>query len=81
MILQPKQLKIVFRQVFSIECLKTGNWLKEFSIVYLKSGKSLTGSFRVRLKAGNWLKEFSIVCPKSGKGLTGSFCVRLEAGN
>ena len=30
--------------------LKTGNWLKDFSIVYLKSGKGLTGFFYGALK-------------------------------
>ena len=37
-----------------MECLKTGNWLKKFSIVHLKSR--------------NWLKKFSIVRLKTGKG-------------
>ena len=51
-----------------MECLKTGNWLKDFSIVHLKSGKSLTDFFMECLKTGNWLKDFSIVRLKSGKG-------------
>ena len=57
----------------SMECLKTGNWLKKFFIVYLKSGKGLTGISMKCLKTGNWLKDFFIVRLKSSKALTGSF--------
>ena len=44
--------------------LKTGNWLKDFSIVHLKSGKGLTGSLRLRLKTGNVLIDSFYACLK-----------------
>ena len=63
-----------------MECLKTGNWLKDFSIVYLKSGKDLTGFCYCVTKIRKSFHRFASLALKTGKDLTDLFHVHLKTG-